>query len=250
MSLRKDLSCLLETPVFDPETALKAHQYGVDRLELCSAFSEGGLTPGPGIFSYLKSKIDIPIFVMVRPRGGNFVYSNSEIEVMTEEVRNFSSLGADGFVFGVLNKEGTVNKKACSSLIEVADEKPCTFHRAFDVSADLMKSLEDIIDCDFKRILTSGGKNSVEEGLPVLLKLLKAAKDEIIIMPGGGMKPEFVQPLKETGYLKEIHASCKKIERIETTHQNKEVQFSVDGLEQFEKLSIDSEKVQEFREVF
>lgn len=206
---------LLESPVFNLESALLASKYGVDRLELCSSFPEGGLTPGPGLLTYLKSKIEIPIFVMIRPRGGNFVYSDGELEAMKEEIQLYSTMGADGFVFGVLKEDDSVHKKACKQLVKSAGKKPCTFHRAFDVSADLMQSLEDVIDCGFTRILTSGGKESVEEGLPVIKQLLERAKDRIIIMPGGGMKPEFIEPLIRPGYLKEIHASCKKIVKEE-----------------------------------
>ncbi len=201
---------LLEVPVFDVEAALKAVDYGADRLELCASYNEGGLTPGPGYFSTLRSMTDIPIFVMIRPRGGDFVYSEKEIEVIREEIRIFSSMDTDGFVFGILNPDGTIHKDACRELVETAADKPCTFHRAFDVSPNLIESLEDVIDCGFKRILTSGGEKSVGEGLPVISKLLAKAKDRIIIMPGGGMNPKFIDPLRETGYLKEVHASCKK----------------------------------------
>lgn len=241
---------LLESPVFNIEAALKASQYGVDRIELCSSFPEGGLTPGAGLFTHLKSKIDIPIFVMIRPGGGNFVYSDDEIEAMKEEIRIFSSLGADGFVFGVLNEDGSVQKKTCRDLVDLAGDTPCTFHRAFDASSDIMNSLEDVIDCGFKRILTSGGKNSVGEGLPVLLKLLKKAKDQIVIMPGGGMAPELIKPMQETGYLEEIHASCKKIEIRRNICQNKDVCFSAPALDYDKMLSIDKGKVQHFKRFF
>lgn len=242
-------SIILESPVFNTDSAKKAYQYGVDRLELCSAYTEGGLTPGPGLLSYLKSNIDIPIFVMIRPKGGNFVYSEDDINVMKEEIRVFSTLGTDGFVFGVLNPDGTVHTKACKELVSLAGKKPCTFHRAFDASSNLMKSLEDVIDCGFKRILTSGGKKSIEEGLSVIQKLLKKAGDRIIIMPGGGMNPDLVQPLRETGYLKEVHASCKKIDRMEMIHQNEEVQFSAEALAFDEHLSVDQQKVRSFKRI-
>ncbi|WP_234567192.1 copper homeostasis protein CutC [Rhodohalobacter sp. 614A] len=241
---------LLESPVFNIEAALKAYKYGVDRLELCSSYPEGGLTPGAGLFTFLKSKIDIPIFVMIRPRGGNFVYSAEEVEVMKEEIRIFSSLGADGFVFGILDKNGSVQKNPCKELVDLAGEKPCTFHRAFDASADFKKSLDDVIDCGFKRILTSGGKNNVSEGLPVLLELLKKAKDQIIIMPGGGMMPELMEPMRETAYLKEVHASCKKIERPGKLYENEEVQFSTAPLGFNENLSVDQKKVLHFKSFF
>lgn len=239
---------LLEIPVFNAGSAIGAANFGADRLELCSAWTDGGLTPGPGLLSWLKSEIEIPVFVMIRPRGGDFVYSQAEIEVMNKEVSIFSTLRADGFVFGILNADGTVNKQACGKLVRSAGEKPCTFHRAFDVSSNLKRSLEDIIDCGFRRILTSGGKNSMEEGLPVIKHLLAEAKDEVIIMPGGGMSPEFIPPLRETGYLEEVHASCKKIVKKKNFSQNKEVKFSTRGLGSAEYLSVDRLKVQRFTE--
>lgn len=238
---------ILESPVFDVDSALKAASYGVDRLELCSSFSDGGLTPGPGLLSYLKSEIDIPIFVMIRPRAGDFVSSEEEVEVMKEEIKIFGSLGADGFVFGVLNENGSVNQKACKKLLEQADGKPCTFHRAFDVASNLKKSLENIIDCGFQRILTSGGKEDVESGLPVIKELMMQAGDRISIMPGGGMKPEFIAPLKETGFLKDVHASCKKIENTKDRYQSEDFQFTIAGLEPNEFLSIDRQKVKDFK---
>src|SRR5690606_2952844 len=151
---------LLESPVYTLEAALLAAEYGVDRLELCADFGEGGVTPSAGMLSYLKSKIQIPIFVMIRPRGGDFFYSGEELEVMEKEIEILKSFGADGFVFGVLDAKGSVNKKACSILIRAAGGKPCTFHRAFDASSDMEKALEAVIACGFDRILTSGGKNN------------------------------------------------------------------------------------------
>ena len=240
---------ILESPVFDVDSALKAAEYGVDRLELCSSFSDGGLTPGPGLLSYLKSQIDIPVFVMIRPRGGGFVSSNQEIEVMKEEIKIFSSLEADGFVFGVLQEDGSVNKNACKDLIEKAGDKPCTFHRAFDVSSDLNRSMEDIIDCGFRRILTSGGRKNVFSGLIKIKELMIQAEDRISIMPGGGMRPEFIAPLRETGFLKDVHASCKMIEKASGGYQNKELQFTILGLKPDEFLSIDKRKVKDFKRI-
>lgn len=204
------MKILLECPVFNVEAALKAATYGADRLELCSSFAEGGETPGAGMLRYLKGRIGIPVFVMIRPRGGDFVYSDDEIDVMAEEIRLFKSLGADGFVFGILNEQGNVNRIACKKLVGSAEGLPCTFHRAFDVCSDPEEALEEIISCGFKRVLTSGGKSSVKEGLPVIKKLLVQAGERITIMPGGGMEPELIPPLRETDRLREIHASCKE----------------------------------------
>jgi copper homeostasis protein len=243
------MKILLESPIYTTEAALQAAKFGVDRLELCSSFHEGGETPGAGMLAYLKAHLQIPVFVMIRPRGGDFVYSDEELDVMAEEIRIFSSLGADGFVFGILNRDGSVNSDACGQLIETASGKPCTFHRAFDVSRNLEESLETIIKCGFHRILTSGGKNSVAEGLDQIVRLMKLADDRIIIMPGGGMKPELVEPLRKTGWLREIHASCKEFRSSESRWHNPDVQLLADGAEDTGVLTISRNKVDEYRKV-
>ncbi|TVR17374.1 MAG: copper homeostasis protein CutC [Balneolaceae bacterium] len=211
---------LLESPVFSVDAALKAEEFGVDRIELCSSFPEGGETPGAGMLRYLKASLSIPIFVMIRPRGGDFFYSVNDLSVMETEIEILESQGADGFVFGVLNRDGSVNKAACEKLVEKAGSKPCTFHRAIDVSSSPIDAMDDIVQCGFKRILTSGGEDSVEEGLPVLLKMLEKAGDDIIILPGGGMEPGLIEPLKKSNRLKEVHASCKVWEEIELIDGN------------------------------
>ena len=201
---------LLESPVYTLEAALLAAENGVDRLELCADFGEGGTTPSLGLLKVIKSKVDVPVFVIIRPRGGDFIYNDLEISVMKEDIKSFLSHGADGFVFGILNKEGEVNKTACQQLISSAGEKPCTFHRAFDVLEDKKGALEQIIQLGFKRILTSGGENRVMEGLPLILELLMQANGRIIILPGGGLMLQDIADLNMTGLLKEIHASCKQ----------------------------------------
>lgn len=241
---------LLESPVFNLRAALLASEFGVDRLELCSSYLQGGCTPSPGLFRYVRKMIQIPIFVMIRPRGGNFVYSDDDLNVMKEEIKAFSEMNADGFVFGILNRDGSVNKKACEDLVTLCGEKPCTFHRAFDVSTDLYQSLNDIIECGFQRVLTSGGQKNVTEGLSVIKQLLEKAKDQIIIMPGGGVKPEHIQPLKRTGYLKEVHASCKRIEKDSTIHINPNIEFSGTLLKTGEYLSVDQKIIQNFKRYF
>lgn len=238
---------LLECPVFSVEAALLAAEYGADRLELCSNITEGGETPGPGLFTYLKKALSIPIFVMIRPRGGDFVYSEDEIEVMHEEIRIFSSLGADGFVFGVLKPDGSVNSEACNLLVKSAGSNPCTFHRAIDASKDIYQALEEIIECGFKRVLTSGGKNSVSEGVEVISELLKQAKDRTIIIPGGGMKPELVEPFRKTGFLKEIHAGCKLVRQSENQYYDHGVRFTSSPLDPNSLLSVDKDLMAAFR---
>ena len=236
---------LLEAPVYTLEAALLATAYGVDRLELCSDFGEGGVTPSPGMLSYLKSKIDLPIFVRVRPRGGDFFYSAEELKVMEKEIEILKSLGADGFVFGVLNADGSVNVDACSVLVRAAAGSPCTFHRAFDASSDLEKALEAVIGCCFDRILTSGGRNTVTDGLDIIKKLMSAAGNRIIIMPGGGTVPSHLRELHATGYLKEVHSSCKSYRNSESTYINPNLHEGVGNANRV--LTVDKRLVEEFQ---
>lgn len=240
---------LLEAPVFNLQAAMEAAKFGIDRLELCSNFPEGGETPSAGMLRFLKSEVDIPIFVMIRPRGGDFVYSQKEQIVMKQDIQLLTELGADGFVFGILDEKGKVDLSACEFLLRAAGEKPCTFHRAFDASSDLEDSLEQIIDLGFQRILTSGGKNSLTEGLPVILNLLEKAQDRIIIMPGGGTKAEHVPILRKSGYLKEVHASCKVAKPSANEFVKKGLSFSSMPLDFTQHFGVDPEVVNEFKSV-
>jgi copper homeostasis protein len=237
---------VLEAPVFTVEAALKAADFGIHRLELCSDFGEGGETPSAGCLSFLKERITIPIFVMIRPRGGDFVYTSDELEVMCQDIRILKSFGADGFVFGVLDQEGHVDTSACKSLIQEAEGLPCTFHRAFDICKDKDQALEDIIACGFKRILTSGGENTVELGMKNILGYLAGAGERIIIMPGGGLKPEHISRLNIAGQLKEIHASCKTYRATESKYFHPTVSLSNDPSAFKQVLTIEENAVNEF----
>jgi copper homeostasis protein len=169
--------------------------------------------------------------------------------VMKRDIEMLGEQGADGFVFGILDYQGRVNTEACKSLIRSAAEKPCTFHRAFDASRDLHDSLEKIIGCGFDRILSSGGKNTTTEGLDNLLELMGVAKERISIMPGGGTKPEHVSRLKTSGYLKEIHASCKTWKLSPNEYVRPGLSFSDNPKSLTHHLRIDRNLVNEFLEV-
>ena len=244
------MSMLLEAPVFNLQASLEAAQLGIDRLELCANFPEGGETPSAGMLRFLKREIDIPIFVMIRPRGGNFVYSPKELLVMKQDIQLLGDLGADGFVFGALDAQGSVNESACESLLRAAESKPCTFHRAFDASADLTGSLEKIIQLGFHRVLTSGGENSIEEGLPQVMALLEQAKERIIILPGGGLKVTHISRLKESGYLKEVHASCKLAKPTDNQFVKSDLNFVGTPLDFIMNFGIDPQLVHEFKAIF
>ncbi|MDX5479170.1 MAG: copper homeostasis protein CutC [Cyclobacteriaceae bacterium] len=237
---------ILEAPVFTIEAAIQAEKFGVHRLELCSDFGEGGETPSAGALQYLKESLKIPVFVMIRPRGGDFVYTPEELEVMRMDISILKSLGADGFVFGVLNPQGQVDLEACKKLISEAGDLPCTFHRAFDIAVDKAQALEDIIACGFKRILTSGGENNVDLGIGKIVTYLKQVAGRIIIMPGGGLMARHLPVLKQTGLLKEVHASCKSFRPTASQYFHEKVSLSNDPNAFRQVLTIDADSVQEF----
>lgn len=178
----------LEIACFNAESALIAQQGGADRIELCDNIKEGGTTPDLQITKQTLEKVTIPLYVMIRPRGGNFVYSEEEFQQMKKEIQQFKTLGVDGFVFGILNHDRTVNTKQNSELVAMAKPLPCTFHRAFDAVTDVSLSLEDVIQCGFSTILTSGAMPNVVEGITVLKQLVEKANNRITIMPGGGLR--------------------------------------------------------------
>lgn len=239
---------VLEAPVFNVTAAIEAAEFGIDRIELCANFPEGGETPSPGMLSFLKKEIDIPIFVMIRPRGGDFCYSDKEVSVMKEDIKIHLDRGADGFVFGVLDPKGIINESACEALLRSAQGMPCTFHRAFDASSDLPSGLETIINLGFDRVLTSGGENSVSEGSKVLLELLEQANERIIVMPGGGSKPAHVDMFSSNEQFKEIHASCKIWKRSINEFERKGLVFSDEPKAFTHYLGVDENVVIEFKE--
>jgi len=238
----------LEVPVYTVEAALLAAKHGADRLELCADVGEGGTTPSVGLLTYLKENVSIPVFVMIRPRGGDFFYSPEEVAVMEQDIRLMGAAGADGFVFGVLNRDGSVNGGECRRLIAAAAGKPCTFHRAIDVSNDLMDSLRVVIDCGFRRVLSSGGRNSVDEGLENLINMLETAGNAITVMPGGGTRPEHLREFALSGHLREVHSSCKAYRDSDSDYVSPYVQLSADP-ESFRcLLTISPDKVLQYRQ--
>lgn len=198
----------LEIACFNLESALIAQQGGADRIELCDDFSCGGITPNYGTFETARKLIKIDLFVMIRPRGGNFIYSKDEFEQMKKDILHFKKMNADGFVFGLLNEDGSINVNQNKELVELAKPFPCSFHRAFDVSNELTKNLEAVIECGFKTILTSGLKKSAIDGIENLSELVKQAKGRIVIMPGGGVRSSNLELLKSKVSTTYYHSSA------------------------------------------
>lgn len=198
----------IEIACFNPKSAMIAFENGADRIELCDGLSEGGTTPDFEITKELRDKINIPIFVMIRPRGGNFTYSDAEFEQMKEELNRLKSLNVDGFVFGILHENDEVNREQNQILVELARPLPCTFHRAFDRASGLENTLEKVIECGFKTILTSGQKPNVSEGKKNLKKLVELSNGRIEILVGGGLRSSNITEIRELTKAGYFHSSA------------------------------------------
>lgn len=191
-------------------SCIAAQEGGADRVELCSGIPEGGTTPSFGMMRKARASIDIALNVIIRPRGGDFLYSPDELEEMIYDINAAKELGADGLVFGCLTKEGKVDKRAMSMLMEAAGDIPVTFHRAFDHSADPFEALEDIIGLGCTRILTSGCRPTAMEGTGLLTELVKAADGRIIIMPGCGINENNIAEIARLSGAREFHFSARE----------------------------------------
>ncbi len=182
------------------ESAIAAQKGGADRVELCDNLFEGGTTPSAGTIKSARNRISIGLQVIIRPRGGDFCYSDIEMEIMKEDILTARELGADGVVIGILKPNGEVDTQRCAELIKIAGNMNVTFHRAFDMTPDPFAAMEDIINIGCSRILTSGQEATVPEGLDLLNKLVAAASDRIIIMPGNGITERNLDKvIRETG---------------------------------------------------
>lgn len=184
-------------------------EYGVDRIELCSALSEGGLTPSIGFLQASRAIFSGKIMTMIRPRCGDFLYSSKEIDMMRSDIRAARDYGADGVVFGCLLPTGEIDEASTLRLLSAAGDIDVTFHRAFDVTRDLSLSLETLISLGIPRVLTSGGEADVWKGIHRLRDLIQQAAGRITILPGGGVNVVRISELLETTQATEFHLSAR-----------------------------------------
>ena len=198
----------LEIACFNLPSALMAQENGADRVELCDGLEVGGTTPS--IASVIKAKelLKIDVYVMIRPRGANFVYSEEEFIQMQSDILQLKELKVDGFVFGILKENNTINVKQNKCLVDLAQPLPCTFHRAFDEVEDAFWALEQIIDCGFKTVLTSGQAQDVTDGMNRLAELVSKACNRIIIMPGGGLRSNNIEVIQKNTKAIFYHSSA------------------------------------------
>lgn len=198
----------LEIACFNVNSAVIAQENGADRVELCAGIKVGGTTPDLEITKKVRALITIKLNVMIRPRGGNFVYSETEFEQMKREIIEFKKLNVNGFVFGILNKNNSINTIQNTELVNLAKPFPCTFHRAFDEVSTIFQSLEEIIDCGFQTVLTSGQAENVVDGVHRLSELVAKANTRITIMPGGGLRSNIITLIKDKTNATFYHSSA------------------------------------------
>ncbi|QOD60861.1 copper homeostasis protein CutC [Polaribacter haliotis] len=201
---------LLEICANSYQSALNAQNAGVDRIELCSELSVGGITPSFGLLEKVAKEITILTNVLIRPRSGNFCYSDAEFKQMKKDILICKKLGFNGIVSGILNADNSINIERTKEIIELSKPLSFTFHRAFDCVTNPKKSLQELIDLKVDRILTSGLQENAINGIDLLIELQKLAGEKLIILPGSGINADNVNVFKEVGF-KEIHASASKI---------------------------------------
>jgi len=199
-----------EISIDSVQSAINAQKAGADRVELCAGLMEGGTTPSMGMIKTVRNSIDISMFVIIRPRGGDFLYTNEEFEVMCSDIVEAKKNGADGIVSGALTEDGNIDIEKTKKMIELAHPLPFTFHRAFDMCRDPYEALDQLIELKAARILTSGQMNSAAEGIPLLRGLVKKAGNRITIMPGAGVNINNIIPLIDETKATEFHFSGKK----------------------------------------
>ena len=201
---------LLEVVIDSAESALAAQDGGASRVELCDNLLEGGTTPSAGMIATVRSAVTIGLMVMIRPRGGDFCYSEREFAAMQHDIRVAQALGADGVVFGILMPDGAVDVARTAALITLARPLKVTFHRAFDMAREPHQALEELIGLGVDRVLSSGQENTALEGLDLLVELTRQAKGRIVVLPGGGITERNIGKIAAATGAREMHVSGRR----------------------------------------
>jgi copper homeostasis protein len=240
----------IEIVVYNIDSALRAQEGGANRIELCDNPGEGGTTPSYGTIEVVRQNLSIDVFVMIRPRGGDFHYSNYEFHAMKRDISQCQKLSVDGFVFGLLNDDGTIDKKRCKELIDKSRPLKVTCHRAFDMTRDPFEALEDCIEVGFDRILTSGQQTQALKGADLIGELVRKANGRIAIMPGSGVNENTVQEILKKSGAKEIHFSAVASKDSLMNYKNADIagMGSDEGAE-FKLRTVDPQRVRKMREL-
>jgi copper homeostasis protein len=228
-------------------SCIEAEAGGADRIELCAGIPEGGTTPSFGeVRATVERTFSIKIHVIIRPRGGDFLYSEDEATAMLYDIKALKELGVDGFVFGCLTKDGNIDLPLLSKLVEASAPLAVTFHRAFDLCLNPFLALEQIIDCGCSRILTSGQAPTAVEGIPLIKELVRTANDRIVIMPGCGVRANNIELIERETGAKEFHTSARIIIPSRMEYRRAGVPMGNSFIPEYEREVSDRKKVSEF----
>jgi copper homeostasis protein len=236
---------IIEIATTDFTTTKNAVQGGADRIELCAALTDGGTTASYGTIKKCRETFDLQLFPIIRTRSGDFLYTNEEFEIMMSDINMCKELQCDGVVIGLLDKNGNIDVKSTSKLIDAAYPMDVTFHRAFDRCKDPFEALEQLIEIGCQRILTSGQKPTAPEGMDLITQLVSSARERIVIMPGSGVRKENIMQLAEQTGAKEFHSSLrgKQKTKMEFIHPD-----FADSTESYTNPFIDPEEVKALRD--
>jgi copper homeostasis protein len=231
------MNFILEVIAFNIESCILAQANGVSRIELCDNQADGGTTPSYGFIKAARAILSIELYPIIRPRGGDFLYSDAEFDIIKSDVLLSKELGCDGVVIGLLNADGTVDKERTKILTTIAYPMGVTFHRAFDRTNDMFEALEDIIECGCERILTSGQKPTAYDGMNNIKALVQKADNRIIIMPGSGVNSKNIVEIAQYTGSTEFHSSARNF--IES-----KMQFSQSSMnEQLNSVNLNTDEV-------
>jgi copper homeostasis protein len=240
----------VEIVVYNIESALKAQEGGADRIELCENPGEGGTTPSYGTIELVRQNLNIDVFVMIRPRGGDFHYSNYEFHAMKRDISQCQKLSVDGLVFGMLNPDGTIDKKRCKELIDKCRPLKVTCHRAFDMTRDPFEALEDCIEVGFDRILTAGQQAQAVKGADLIGELIKRANGRIAIMPGSGVNENTVEEIIKRSGAQEIHFSATSSRESAMQFRNPQIAgMGSDEGSEFKLRTVDPQRIKAIRKL-
>lgn len=238
----------IEVCVDSVASAVAAEHGGADRIELCGSLAEGGITPSAGLIEAARSIVSLDLHVMIRPRGSDFCYDEQEFQVMQRDIELAKQMGADGVVFGILKCDGAIDVQRTRQLVDLARPLAVTFHRAFDMSADLFQSLEDVCRVGADRVLTSGGEQTSLQGIEPIASLVTKAQERIIIMPGSGIKPENARDLVERTGAKEIHVGLRSSVLSSMLYRNARVALGTVAGTEYDRFAVLEDNVRKLRE--
>lgn len=240
---------ILECCVDSVESAIEAEKGGANRIELCSALVIGGLSPSKALFEKVKESVNIKIHVLLRPRFGDFCYTEFEHEIIKQEIRMFRELGADGIVIGTLKPDGSLNLEQMKELVEAANGMSITLHRAFDMCADPFKTLEDVKSLGIHTILTSGQKNSCIDGKELLGQLVEKSNGAVDVLIGGGVDVSVIPALYESTGATSYHMSGKITLDSEMQYRKEDVSMGVASMSEYQIWRTSAERVAKVKEI-